>query len=152
MFLRRVLASFISSLLLSSSKKKKKMLTGLFLLSKQIKGQVLDVCDGVFGDILPPFFPLDFLCYFVICYAFEKKNCSIRMCCSLKSRALLWMHECVSASLSKRQSPFVPTASHILGHTAASWPQLHGTQGKKREKQMLVVLLVAIHHLSENYT
>lgn len=82
---------------------------------------------------------LSFLWTFCVILLFvmllKKNNCSIWMFCSLKSRALLWMHKCVSASLSKRQSPFVPTASHILGHTAASWPQLHGTQGKKREKQ-----------------
>lgn len=79
------------------------------------------MCNWAF--LGPPLGPLGFLCCFLhssVCLAFEKKMiCSIQLCCGVKSRVLLWMYECVSAPLLERQSPFVLTASHMLGHTAA---------------------------------
>lgn len=89
-----------------------------------------------------------FFCLFSF-WGKKKKICSIQLCCSVKSWVLLWMYECVSAPLLERQSPFVPTASHMLGHTAAPWPELHGTEEKG--EQTLLVLLEALHHLSEQH-
>lgn len=41
---------------------------------------------------------------------------------------------CVRVFCRRDRARLFPTASHMLGHTAALCPQLHGTQGKKKGK------------------
>lgn len=72
------------------------------------------------------------------------------------SYAAVWRAGCYCGCTSvclrlcwRDRAPFFPTASHMLGHTAAPWPELHGTQ--ENGEQTLLVLLEVLHHLSEQH-
>lgn len=51
-----------------------------------------------------------------------------------KQGAIVDARVCVRVFCRRDRARLFPTASHMLGHTAALCPQLHGTQGKKKGK------------------
>lgn len=102
------------------------MLTGLFfLLSKTTE-------RPGFGCVW-----LCFPCYCLpssLCLALEIMISSIRMCCSVKSRALLWMHECVSAFFVEETEPVCSRQHHTCWVTLLHCVHNFMEHREKKEK------------------
>lgn len=154
MFLWRALDFFL--LVVFCCSHLQKMLTGLCLLKKKNtrKTRFLGVCACVLGDLLPSVFPLGFLCCFLPFSVWLLKEWFVSF-----ERAAVWKagRYCGCTSVCPRLCRSDRARLFRQHHTC--WVTLlhrdhnfmEHRKKKSREKQILVVLLVAIHHLSELY-
>lgn len=152
MFFWRVLASFVSGFLLSSSPKNAKR--PLFDLKNDWKARFW-MCVMCFwghpASCLSSGLSVLFSTFFCLFGFWENDLFYSNVLQSEKQGAIVDARVCVCVFVEETEPVCSGSITHAGSHcctvTTTSW-----NTAKKREKEILMVLLEAIHHLSENYT